>query len=128
MAAEHVSKIYPGAGCPACGEPVRLATLEEDGKKVIHCTRCLAQWNAKRLECAHCGNDDHKTILFLTIDGDAVSQIQVCEVCHGYIKIMDTRQYIEKPSAALLDVHSIHLDYVAQDNGYLAAAEKNDLH
>ncbi|MEH7155427.1 formate dehydrogenase accessory protein FdhE [Neobacillus drentensis] len=117
----------PGAGCPVCGEPARLATIEEDGKKMIQCPRCLVNWNAKRLECAHCGNEDHKTIKFLTIEGDAVSQIQVCEECNGYIKIIDIRQYIEKPSAALLDLNSIHLDYVAQDNGYHAVGEKEEI-
>ncbi|MFJ5717063.1 formate dehydrogenase accessory protein FdhE [Neobacillus sp. NPDC093127] len=115
----------PGAGCPVCGEPVRLATLKEEGKKVIHCPRCLAHWHAKRLECSHCGNEDHKTIQFLTVEGDAVSQIQVCDTCRGYTKIIDTRQYISKPSAALLDLNSIHLDFVAQENGYHAVGEKS---
>lgn len=123
----EITYAIPGAGCPTCGEPVRLAALEEDGKKVIHCPRCLVYWNAKRLECAHCGNEDHKTIKFLTIEGDSVSQIQVCEECNGYIKIIDTRQYIEKPSAALLDLKTIHLDFVAQDNGYTAVGEKKEL-
>ena len=122
-----ITHAIPGAGCPVCGEPVRLATIEEDGKKMIHCPRCLVHWNAKRLECAHCGNEDHKHMKFLTIEGDAVSQIQVCEDCKGYIKIIDTRQYIEKPSAALLDLNSIHLDYVAQDNGYQAVGEEKDI-
>jgi FdhE protein len=122
----EIHHAVPGAGCPFCGEPVRLGALEEDGKKVIHCPRCLAHWNAKRLECVHCGNEDHKTIQFLTIEGDAVSQIQVCDECNGYIKIIDTRQYITKPSAALLDLNSIHLDFVAQENGYNAVGEKRE--
>ncbi|MDR7239286.1 formate dehydrogenase accessory protein FdhE [Neobacillus drentensis] len=125
---DEITHAIPGAGCPVCGEPVRLASLNEDGRKVIHCPRCLAHWNAKRLECAHCGNEDHKTIEFITIEGDAVSQIQVCEECNGYIKIIDTRQYIEKPSAALLDLNSIHLDFVAQENGYNAVGVKKDTH
>jgi FdhE protein len=122
----EITHAIPGAGCPVCGEPVRLATLNEDGRKVIHCPRCLAHWNAKRLECSHCGNEDHKTIKFITIEGDAVSQIQVCEECNGYTKIIDTKQYIEKPSAALLDLNSIHLDFVAQENGYSAVGEKKE--
>ena len=121
-----IDRAVPGAGCPVCGEPVRLAALEEEGKKVVHCPRCHAHWNAKRLECCHCGNEDHQSINFLTIEGDAVSQIQVCDVCKGYIKMIDTRQYITKPSAALLDLNSIHLDFVAQENGYQAVGEKNE--
>ncbi|WHY77518.1 formate dehydrogenase accessory protein FdhE [Neobacillus sp. WH10] len=120
-----INHAVPGAGCPVCGEPVRLASLEGEGKKVIHCPRCLAHWNAKRLECSHCGNEDHKTVQFLTIEGDAISQIQVCEECKGYIKIIDTRQYITKPSAALLDLNSIHLDFVAQENGYNSVGTKS---
>ncbi len=116
----------PGCGCPVCGEPVRLAALEDEGKKVVHCPRCLAHWNSKRLECSHCGNTDHDKIQFLTIEGDAVSQIQVCEECNGYIKIIDIRQYISKPSAAMLDLNSIHLDFVAQENGYHAVGEKKE--
>lgn len=114
-----------GTGCPVCGEPERLAVLDEDGKKVMQCPRCLAHWHVKRLECAHCGNEDHTKIKFLTIEGDSVSQIQVCEECNGYIKIIDTRQYIEKPNASLLDLNSIHLDFVALEQGYTAAGTKS---
>lgn len=112
-----------GAGCPVCGEPVRLAQLEGEGKKVLHCPRCLAHWHDKRITCSHCGNEDHETVQFLTIEGDAAAQIQVCEECKGYTKIIDTRQYIVKPTPAMLDLNTIHLDYAAQENGYAAAGE-----
>jgi FdhE protein len=112
-----------GAGCPVCGEPVRLAQLEGDGKKVLHCPRCLAHWNDKRITCSHCGNENHDTVQFLTIEGDSASQIQVCEECKGYTKIIDTRQYIIKPTPAMLDLNTIHLDFVAQENGFRASGE-----
>ncbi|PFO07899.1 formate dehydrogenase [Bacillus sp. AFS076308] len=114
--------------CPVCFEPVRLATLDEEGKKVIQCPRCHAHWHAKRLECSHCGNEDHTTIHFLSIEGESAMQIQVCEQCNGYIKIIDTKQFITKPSVALLDLLSIHLDIVAQDNGYSPVREKKVVH
>ncbi|MBM7653937.1 formate dehydrogenase accessory protein FdhE [Neobacillus cucumis] len=123
---DQVNRAVPGAGCPVCGEPVRLATLDQDGKKIIHCPRCLAHWTARRLECSHCGNEDHQTTYFLEIEGDATSKIQVCEQCNGYIKIVDTRQYITKPSIALLDLNSIHLDMVAQENGYFSSGLKKE--
>ncbi|CAM3832387.1 formate dehydrogenase accessory protein FdhE [Mesobacillus zeae] len=114
----QISSGVPGTGCPVCGEPVRLAQLEGEGKKVINCPRCLAHWNEKRLSCAHCGNSDHETIRFLTVEGDESSQIQVCEKCKGYTKVIDTRQFISTPSSAMLDLTTIHLDFVAQENGY----------
>ncbi|XJZ27200.1 formate dehydrogenase accessory protein FdhE [Bacillota bacterium Lsc_1132] len=124
IAQDQVKDAIPGEGCPVCGEPVRVAQLEEEGKKVVHCPRCLAHWQESRLTCSHCGNHNHETLKFLTIEEDPASQIQVCEECYGYTKIIDTRQYLSKPSAALLDLTSIHLDFIAQENGYYAVGEK----
>ncbi|MDP4084192.1 MAG: formate dehydrogenase accessory protein FdhE [Bacillota bacterium] len=126
MVQDQVQYGKPGVGCPVCGEPVRLAQLEEDGKKILHCPRCLCHWNASRLTCSHCGNSNHEKIQFLTIDEDPASQIQVCEECKGYTKIIDTRQYITKPIASLLDLSTIHLDFIAQENGYMAIGEKKE--
>ncbi|WP_147535046.1 formate dehydrogenase accessory protein FdhE [Bacillus marasmi] len=108
----------PGCGCPVCGEPVRLGQLEGKGQKVLHCPRCLAYWLDKKISCSHCGNTDHGTIQFLTIEGDSSSQIHVCDKCKGYTKVIDTRQHLEKPSTTLLDLKTIHLDYIAQEKGY----------
>ncbi|MBM4761604.1 formate dehydrogenase accessory protein FdhE [Bacillus sp. B15-48] len=121
---EQITEAVPGAGCPVCGEPVRLAQLEENGKKVIHCPRCQAHWPEKRIMCSHCGNNDHNEIKYLKIEGEATSQLQVCEKCHGYVKVIDTRQFISKPSSAMLDLNTIHLDFIAQENGYKALAGK----
>ncbi|ULT56959.1 formate dehydrogenase accessory protein FdhE [Neobacillus drentensis] len=121
-----IDHAVPGAGCPVCGEPVRLAAINEEGKKIIHCPRCFAHWSARRLECSHCGNEDHHSIYFLEIEDDVTSKIQVCEECNGYIKIIDSRQYITKPSVALLDLNSIHLDMAAQENGYHSVGEKKE--
>ena len=116
----------PGAGCPVCGEPARLAQVEGEGKKVVHCPRCHAHWPEKKLKCSHCGNDDHEQIQFLTVEGDASAQILCCEKCKGYTKIIDTRQFITKPSSDILDLTTIYLDYIAQENGYKAVAEDLD--
>ncbi|AZU64655.1 formate dehydrogenase accessory protein FdhE [Neobacillus mesonae] len=116
--------VIPDSACPVCCEPIRLATLEEDGKKVIRCPRCHAHWPARRLKCSLCGCSDHTKLDYLTIEGDAISQIQVCNECRGYIKIVDIRQLIEKPSTSLLDLLSLHLDLVAQENGYYPDSAK----
>lgn len=115
-----------GAGCPVCGEPVRLAQLEGNGKKVIHCPRCHAHWPEKRVECSHCGNEDSKTIHYLTVEGESTSQLQVCDKCQGYLKVIDTRQFISKPSSAILDLNTIHLDFIAQEKGYKAVVGVNE--
>lgn len=123
-AQDEIHYAVHGAGCPVCGEPVRLAQLEGEGKKVLHCPRCSAHWHDKRVTCSHCGNSDHETVKILTIEGDSAAHIQVCDECKGYTKVIDTRQYIVKPTPAMLDLNTIHLDFVAQENGYRSAGEK----
>ena len=122
----QIKQAVPGCGCPVCGEPVRLGQIEGQGQKVLHCPRCLAYWLDKKISCSHCGNTDHETIQFLTIEGDASSQIHVCEKCKGYTKVIDTRQHISKPSTPLLDLNSIHLDYIAQEKGYKVSGEMDE--
>jgi FdhE protein len=113
-----ISHAAAGCGCPVCGEPVRFGQLEGKGQKVLYCPRCYASWLDKKLSCSHCGNEDYQTMKYLTIEGKPTEQIHVCEECKGYTKIIDTRQFIEKPSPQLLDLKTIHLDYIAQENGY----------
>ena len=125
-AQSKITQGVPGCGCPVCGEPARLGQIEGQGQKVLHCPRCLFYWLDKKISCAHCGNTDHSTIQFLTVEGDASSQIHVCDKCKGYTKVIDTRQHLTKPSTPLLDLNSIHLDYIAQEKGYKVSAE-NDL-
>ncbi|WP_070120281.1 formate dehydrogenase accessory protein FdhE [Bacillus marinisedimentorum] len=117
-AAPYLDKAENESGCPVCGEPVRLSHLEGEGKKVADCPRCHASWQEKRLSCTHCGNDDHDTLQYLQIEGDSVNKIQVCKECNGYMKIIDSRQLLKKPAPSLLDIQTIHLDFVAQDKGY----------
>lgn len=122
----QIKNAVPGCGCPVCGEPVRMGQIEGQGQKVLHCPRCLAFWLDKKISCSHCGNTDHETIQFLTIEGDASSQIHVCEKCKGYTKVIDTRQHITKPSTPMLDLNSIHLDYIAQEKGYKVSGEVDE--
>jgi FdhE protein len=124
MSKGKVNQAVPGCGCPVCGEPVRLGQLEDKGQKVLYCPRCHANWPEKKLACSHCGSENYENMKYLTVEGKSTEQIHVCEDCKGYTKIIDTRQYIEKPSPELLDLKTIHLDYIAQENGYQVMGEK----
>ena len=104
--------------CPCCGEPIRLAVLEGKGKKMIVCPRCEAKWQQKRLQCSFCGNEDHTKLSYYTVEGDKSSQIEVCNECNSYIKIIDKRKLLKKQTAFLLDINSIHLDIIAQEKGF----------
>jgi FdhE protein len=121
-AAVEMADILKGAkgheGCPACGEPSRLAIINSNAKKEITCPRCNYSWEEKKISCAHCGNDVPKEIEILKIEKEEQSEIYVCQSCKGYTKVIDARKLMKVEAPALLDIKSIHLDYIAHENGF----------
>lgn len=116
---EEISDRDAKGTCPCCGEPIRLALLEGNvGRKVIHCPRCYAHWNEKRLKCSHCGRDNDEKMTYLEIEGNSSMQIHTCQHCNGYVKVIDVRQLLKKQEPALLDLNTIHLDIIAQERGF----------
>lgn len=115
---ETLKEIDSCTGCPTCGEPARLAVISKSGKKELTCPRCDFTWEEKKISCAHCKTEEHADLEILTIEGDEKAQIHVCHKCSGYTKVIDVRRMIKKESPQLLDIKTIHLDYIAQENGY----------
>lgn len=115
---EELPNLKTKGACPCCGEPTRLAVLEGKGLKMIVCPRCEAKYNQKRLQCTFCGNEDHETISYYNIESDKTAKLEVCGKCNGYIKVIDTRKMFKKQTAFLLDVTTLHLDFVAQENEF----------
>ncbi|WP_394237611.1 formate dehydrogenase accessory protein FdhE [Niallia oryzisoli] len=105
-------------GCPICGEPSRLAIINQKGKKEVTCPRCHYAWEEKKISCAHCGTEEQGQVVILRINDGETSDIYACKSCKGYTKVIDMRKLVNVPSPNLLDLHSIHLDYIAQENGY----------
>ncbi|WP_212934048.1 formate dehydrogenase accessory protein FdhE [Robertmurraya siralis] len=104
--------------CPACGEAPRLAIINKKGRKEITCPRCHYAWEVKKINCAHCGSEEPGKLEILKVEKDDSAEIHVCHDCNGYTKVIDVRKMIKKDSIALLDIKSIHLDFIAQENGY----------
>jgi FdhE protein len=123
---DKLEGINNGIGCKFCGEPVRLAKQGENGKKVVVCPRCEASWEHKKLECAICGNDDHKELTIIKIDDDTTAQIQACKKCNGYLKFVEARNLFRNHSPEIVDLLTIHYDYVAQEKGYGESIEQKN--
>ncbi|MBU9713778.1 formate dehydrogenase accessory protein FdhE [Evansella tamaricis] len=104
--------------CPCCGEPPRLALLEEDGDKHLYCPRCETKWKQKKLQCVHCGDDRHENLFYVTIEEDATSKLEVCKTCQNYLKLVVEDINGEEKQATLLDLETIHLDFIAQQEGF----------
>lgn len=104
--------------CPACGEPPRLAIVGKKGGKELLCPRCHHTWDEKKISCAYCETDDHDQIVILKPEGQEREEIHACKSCNGYTKVIDTRAMFKKDYPEIIDLKTIHLDYIAQEEGY----------
>ncbi|WP_026690760.1 formate dehydrogenase accessory protein FdhE [Alteribacter aurantiacus] len=102
-----VDKMNVGGACPCCAEPIRL---KKEG--MFLCPRCETEWQEKRHACAHCGE---KEVYTVTVQEEQTSELELCDSCKNYVKIIKPSHL---HSAAMIDLLTLHLDYIAQEEGY----------
>lgn len=107
--------------CFICGAAATLAELQDDDQvKHLRCGRCGADWLFRRLLCVQCGNDDYDTQRFLYSDArQEHMRVEVCDNCSGYLKVIATFDQTPPEMLAIVDLATLHLDYIAQERGYV---------
>jgi FdhE protein len=118
--AERISRSHWKEGyCPVCGKEPKIGELrEEDGKRFLFCSQCGTEWNFFRIKCPFCGNEEQKTLSYFTVEEDERYRVDVCDRCKRYIKTIDFRNMQEEPNLDLEDIATIHLDMLANEEGY----------
>lgn len=119
------SSLYQPVGryCPVCGHPPALALLRGglDGR-FLACGLCGTEWETDRLGCVHCGGLDPGANRILEVDGEEAFRLDVCEKCRGYIRTVVVEK-LDRPLYVPLEaVLMLHLDLVAEREGYHAGA------
>ncbi len=105
--------------CPVCGSKSHFSRLRPiDNRRFMFCDRCFIEWEAKYLQCVHCGNDTPGTIKYLSIENDDVHQLYTCEKCKGYLKTYDEKQGGGSTDLFIANIETIYLDLLAQEKGY----------
>lgn len=108
--------------CPVCGwEPGLAIITGENNQTLLHCTMCDTDWPLKSLACPCCLNEDHETLRYLAVESDELYRVNVCEKCKGYIKTVNEGKFITRPNYFLVDVSTLHLDMLAEREGYSKA-------
>jgi FdhE protein len=104
--------------CPVCGSLPHLSLLKEEvGKRFLLCSYCGNQWQTDRIVCPFCSNKDQGSLHYFTAEGEETHRIDLCDMCHQYIKTIDLRTMGEiDPS--LEDLATLHLDVIASQKGY----------
>ena len=110
--------------CFVCGAPATLAELQgNDQGKHLRCGSCGADWQIRRLQCAQCGNEDHKTQHYLYAGGQRdTTRVEVCDACKGYIKVIASFSPTPAEMIPVEDLATVHLDALAREQGYVRIA------
>jgi len=108
--------------CPICGGSPMLALLQAEGKRYASCHFCGHPWQIKRIFCPACRNEDGDTLQYLFSDSEPEYRVDLCDRCNSYLKCVDRRKTDRPIYPPLEAVATLHLDFKAQEAGYLCAA------
>ncbi|MBI1879965.1 MAG: formate dehydrogenase accessory protein FdhE [Chloroflexi bacterium] len=106
--------------CPFCGSPPALSEIQgKEGARHLRCAMCGGDWPYLRLKCAHCGNNDYKSLGYITVEGEQEKySIQTCEACRNYSKVIVTFEPTLVDLLPVEDLATLHLDLIAAERGY----------
>jgi FdhE protein len=105
--------------CPVCGREPKIGEIRDDeGTRYLYCNQCGFEWDYRRIKCPFCGNEEQQTLAYFTIEEDSRYRVDVCNECKRYIKIVDFRDTKEKANMDVEDIATLHLDMLANDEGY----------
>jgi FdhE protein len=117
---DAIRKAVWGEGyCPVCGREPKIGEIrDEEGSRYLFCNQCGFEWNYLRIKCPFCGNEEQQSLAYFTIEGDERYRVDVCNECKRYIKIVDFREAKQKADLDVEDIATLHLDMLANDEGY----------
>jgi FdhE protein len=106
--------------CFICGADAALGELQGNAQaKHLRCGQCGADWPFRRLQCVHCGNEDHTTLgYFCSENEEDKFRVEVCEKCKGYLKVVSAFTPAQPEMLQVEDLATLHLDYIAEKKGY----------
>jgi len=109
--------------CPMCGNSPTLSEIQgKEGERRLRCGACGADWHYPRLQCAFCGNSNHKTLGTISVEGEEEKYYaQTCDECRGYSKVVVTFDPTPVDLLAVEDLATLHFDLIAAERGYMRA-------
>jgi formate dehydrogenase accessory protein FdhE len=107
--------------CYICGAEALLGELQgAEAAKHLRCGQCGADWAGRRLGCAYCGNERLETFGYLSLEANSNGKrVEVCDACKGYLKVIVRFDPTPPEELLIQDLATVHLDYVAQERGYV---------
>jgi len=121
--AHHTEHSPAGAAprvCPQCGGKPQVGVLRQEGdgaKRSLICSRCLTEWDYRRIVCPACEEESVDKLAVYTSSQFPHIRVEACDSCKTYIHTVD----LTKNGLAIPEVDeyaSVPLDLWATENGY----------
>jgi len=101
--------------CPICGHlPAGARQEKVEGKRFLICSLCETEWLFNRMTCPQCGNDDHTTLGYFTVEGIEDWKVSFCRKCNTYFKEIITNEPVSVFDLEL----NVQLDLLARGEGF----------
>lgn len=110
--------IHKKGYCPVCGNLPDLAYFDENGKRHLKCCYCHHKWDYVRMGCVFCGKTETSRQQYFYSAQEKEYRVDLCDLCHNYIKVVDTRQMDRGFYPELEMISTLHLDMKAKEIGY----------
>lgn len=115
--------------CPVCGFKPHVSYIADvediEGGRFLVCVLCGTEWLYNRSRCVKCGNEEDNSIDYYHQEEHRAVQLQACQKCGHYIKIVDLRvDGLAVPQVD--DIATLTLDLWAREKNLLRF-EKNIL-
>ena len=104
---------------PICGEIPLIAVIPEgEWSRLLFCVYCGMEWPFPFLMCPFCGNEEEKGIKYLVVKNEKQYRIEACKVCSTYLKVVDIESLGYQVPSDIENIITLHLDMLAQREGY----------
>lgn len=114
-------KAWSWGYCPICGTPPLMGLIDADTRaKYLICGACATRWPFSRHRCCDCGSTGNVT--YFTTREDERFRVETCAACKSYLKVMDQGHAALDIPARQLHLMTLHLDIIAQENGFARRA------
>lgn len=100
--------------CPVCGRVSAVARMRQR-KRYMICTYCGAQYLVDLFLCVNCNNKDPTTMGFISFEASPGYELNYCEKCKHYIKVLHEDRLKGKIPQGLEDLLTRELDIIAED-------------
>jgi len=104
--------------CPLCGSQPDMACFERTGKRYLHCELCGEEWPFPRIKCPFCNAEEQEKLGYFEAEQEEGFRVYFCRECLRYIKTIDKKAFEEVAPLELENLATIHLDLLAQENGF----------